>query len=163
MSNRTRIPFNALCCVLARLRPIDFSRLKTPQTYTGVGKTAILGTISKRCSKGHLPDLRTGPTAVSVKEPLVGFEPTTCSLRMSCSTPELQRLMTFGFAWCSFSALTANPFVGGGFLPHPCRWTSRNRPPSPRRSGRASPPAARLQPIRWRFTPATGRGRGTAA
>ena len=25
-------------------------------------------------------------------EPLVGFEPTTCSLRMSCSTPELQRL-----------------------------------------------------------------------
>ena len=24
-------------------------------------------------------------------EPLVGFEPTTCSLRMSCSTPELQR------------------------------------------------------------------------
>jgi len=28
-------------------------------------------------------------------EPLVGFEPTTCSLRMSCSTPELQRLMTF--------------------------------------------------------------------
>jgi hypothetical protein len=29
------------------------------------------------------------------REPLVGFEPTTCSLRMSCSTPELQRLMTF--------------------------------------------------------------------
>ena len=28
-------------------------------------------------------------------EPLVGFEPTTCSLRMSCSTPELQRLVTF--------------------------------------------------------------------
>jgi len=27
-------------------------------------------------------------------EPLVGFEPTTCSLRMSCSTPELQRLFT---------------------------------------------------------------------
>jgi hypothetical protein len=25
-------------------------------------------------------------------EPLVGFEPTTYSLRMNCSTPELQRL-----------------------------------------------------------------------
>ena len=27
-------------------------------------------------------------------EPLVGFEPTTYSLRMNCSTPELQRLFT---------------------------------------------------------------------
>ena len=25
-------------------------------------------------------------------EPLMGFEPTTCSLRMSCSTAELKRL-----------------------------------------------------------------------
>ncbi len=27
-------------------------------------------------------------------EPLVGFEPTTYSLRMNCSTPELQRRLT---------------------------------------------------------------------
>jgi hypothetical protein len=32
-------------------------------------------------------------------EPLVGFEPTTCSLRMSCSTPELQRRFTGGNDW----------------------------------------------------------------
>ena len=28
---------------------------------------------------------------LTIMEPLVGFEPTTYSLRMNCSTPELQR------------------------------------------------------------------------
>ena len=85
----------------------------------------------RKCTRGFSLNRSNSPNPLIRKEPLVGFEPTTCSLRMSCSTPELQRLMTFGFAWCSFSALTTNPFVGGGFLPHPCRWTSRHRPPGP--------------------------------
>jgi hypothetical protein len=38
-------------------------------------------------------------------EPLVGFEPTTCSLRMSCSTPELQR-RDAGCGWDFY-------FIGG--------------------------------------------------
>ncbi len=41
-------------------------------------------------------------------EPLVGFEPTTCSLRMSCSTPELQRLMSIFSIICPYDAATSN-------------------------------------------------------
>ena len=32
-------------------------------------------------------------------EPLVGFEPTTYSLRMNCSTPELQRQLPLNDNW----------------------------------------------------------------
>ena len=61
-------------------------------------------------------------------EPLVGFEPTTCSLRMSCSTPELQRLMTFSQVWCSYVALSVLRFVAGEFLFTRLADASRNSP-----------------------------------
>ena len=45
---------------------------------------------------GAIDHSTTSPLSVSAfaMEPLVGFEPTTYSLRMNCSTPELQRRLT---------------------------------------------------------------------
>ena len=45
-------------------------------------------------------------------EPLVGFEPTTCSLRMSCSTPELQRLNRLIFSGLGRRWRITGPLAG---------------------------------------------------
>ena len=60
MGKQTTPTFGAFSRVSARNRQTGESDLKTPQTYTAVGATAILGTISKGCSEGYLPDLRSG-------------------------------------------------------------------------------------------------------
>jgi hypothetical protein len=36
--------------------------------------------------------------------------------------------MTFGVAWCSFSALSAKPLEAAGVLPHASGWTSAKNP-----------------------------------
>ncbi len=52
----------------------------------------IVRPVRKFFKFGNLREnLANGPNGGDRLEPLVGFEPTTYSLRMNCSTPELQR------------------------------------------------------------------------